>query len=111
MENRDFAYHEQCIQEEGITLVEVLVSIVLIVIMAIAGISNLVVALRTSKLTEVNHAATSLAISKVEQLASIDVLDLDAGDGGTENSVTWSDFTFTFTRVTTVTVNADNSRT
>ena len=97
--------------QEGITLMEVLVAIVLLGLMAGAAISNLIVALKTAQLTEVNFAANSLAISKVEELAAIDVDILDSSYNSTESSVSWGDLNISFTRTTTVTVNADSSRT
>ena len=96
--------------EGGFALLEALVSIGLISIFSVAVVGNLLVALRTAKITEANHAASSLASSKMEELASTDPSNLDAADSGTENDVTWGDWGFTFTRTTTVTVNADSSR-
>ncbi|MCI5066015.1 prepilin-type N-terminal cleavage/methylation domain-containing protein [bacterium] len=97
--------------EEGITLVEVLVATVLLSVMAAAAITNLTMALWTAQLTEVNFAANSLAISKVEELSAVDVDLLDASYNSTENNVQWSDLNIAFTRTTTVTVNGDSSRT
>lgn len=107
----NFSSEETLRRDEGVTLMEVLVAITLVAIMAAAGISNLMVALRTAKHTEVNYAANTLAISKVEELAAVDVSALDSSYNGTESSVSWNDLNITFTRVTTVTVNADSSRT
>lgn len=96
--------------EAGFGAIESLVSIVLMSIIAVAIIMNLVVALRTAKITEVNHAASTLAVSKMEELASIDTLNLDDSYDAVENNVAWGDFNFTFTRTTSITVNADNTR-
>lgn len=90
---------------------EVLVAIVLLAIMAAAGISNLIVALKTAKYTEVNFAANSLAISKVEEISAIDVGSLDASYNEVESEVIWSDLALTFTRTTTIQINGDDSRT
>jgi|GEM_PF-2595180 len=97
--------------ESGLSLMEILVAIVLLGIMASAGISNLIVALRTAKYTEVNFAANSLAISKVEEISAIDVSALNASYNETEPDVPWSDLNLTFTRTTTISVNDDDSRT
>lgn len=96
--------------EAGFTLVEILASFLLISVMSLAIAKNTISALRAAKFTEVNHAASSLAISKVEELTAINTADLDETFSGTENEVSWSTLNITFTRQTTVTVNPDNSR-
>jgi prepilin-type N-terminal cleavage/methylation domain-containing protein len=98
-------------EEEGFALVEVLVSITILAIISLGVTKNLVAALRTAKFTELNHAASSLAISKVEELAAVDVNSLDSSYSGTESAVSWTGLNISFTRQTTVTVNADESRT
>lgn len=97
--------------ECGITLMEVLVAIIVLAIMAAAGISNLIIALKTAKYTEVNFAANSLAISKVEEIAAIDVGNLNSNYNEVEPAVTWPDLALTFTRTTTININGDDSRT
>ncbi len=103
--------HHESMTECGITLMEVLVAIVLLAIMAAAGISNLIVALKTAKYTEVNFAANSLAISKVEEISAIDVGNLNSSYNEVEPDVTWPDLALTFTRTTTIHMNGDDSRT
>lgn len=95
---------------EGVTLIEILASLVLFGLLSMAIAGNLMVSIRTSKLTEINHAASSLATSKIEELASISVSNLDASYSGTELNVSWPGLGSTFSRVTTVAVNADDSR-
>lgn len=90
---------------------EVLVAIIVLAIMAAAGISNLIIALKTAKYTEVNFAANSLAISKVEEIAAIDVGNLNSNYNEVEPAVTWPDLALTFTRTTTININGDDSRT
>lgn len=97
-------------RESGFALVEVLVSILVMAIISLGVAKNLIGALSTAKFTEVNHAASSLAISKMEELASIDVSLLDTSYNGTESAVVWPGLSISFTRDTTVTVNADDSR-
>ncbi|MCB0360286.1 MAG: type II secretion system protein, partial [Bdellovibrionales bacterium] len=96
--------------ERGTTLIEVLVSLLIIAIMSLGVMKNSVVAMRASKLTELNHAASSLAISKIEELAAIDTQNLDATFSATETDVAWGGVETTFTRVTSVVVNANDSR-
>ena len=107
----NYQLHDESMTESGITLMEVLVAIVLLAIMASAGISNLIVALKTAKYTEVNFAANSLAISKVEEISAIDVGNLNSSYNEIEPDVTWPDLTLTFTRTTTIHMNGDDSRT
>jgi len=97
--------------ESGFSLIEIMMSILILAVISLAVSSNLIAALRTAKFTQVNHAASSLAISKVEELAAIDTLNLDASYNATETSVAWPDFNINFTRTVVVTVNADESRT
>ena len=84
------------------------------IILSIVGLSvtmNTMGSLQYAKFTEANHVASSLAISKMEELAAIDAADLDSSDNLTESSVSWPGFNFTFTRTTTITINSDSSRT
>lgn len=98
-------------QEEGFSIIEVIISIVIIAIMSLGILTNILMALRSDKLIEVNQAAYNLALSKVEQFAAIQPSQLDASDNSTENAVAVSGMNITFTRVSQITVNADNSRT
>ncbi|MDC0357211.1 type II secretion system GspH family protein [Oligoflexia bacterium] len=98
-------------KEAGFALMEVLVSIVIASLAATGVALSLSTALKVEKLTEVHLAASTLASSKIEQLASIDPLNLDATDNSTETAVTFPGLNMTFTRTVTVTVNVDDSRT
>lgn len=98
--------------ELGFSLIEVLAAMLIISVISIGVHTSTVGALYTAKKTEINHAATSLVISKVEELSAIETKDLTAADGGTESNVAWPAYTnLDFTRVTTIVVNADQSRT
>ena len=96
--------------EEGMVLLEVLAAVLLLSVISLSVAINSLNAMRTAKFTEHNHAASSLAISKMEELASIDVSNLTAANSSTESSVTFGSLNTQFSRVATVTVNADNSR-
>lgn len=98
-------------KEDGFSIIEVIVSILIIAVMSLGILSNILMALRSDKLIEVNQAAYNLALSKVEQLAAIKPSQLDASDNQSETGVTVSGMNVTFARTTQVTVNADNSRT
>lgn len=95
--------------QEGYTLIELLVGMLLIAIISMAVMRNTTGALWASKLTEVNHIASSLAISKAEELAAQEAQNI-AATATTETNLTHAGSNITFTRTTTVTVNADNSR-
>ena len=95
----------------GFSLLEVLVS------MTILGISGLAIAvtgiqsLHVQKLIEINHIANSLAISKMEEFASISTIDIVPGMSAVEPNVSWPGLQSSFSRTTLVTENADDSRT
>lgn len=96
--------------QRGVGLIEVLVSISLISILGAGLAMNTIVSYRANKIIEVGNAAHNLAIQKIEEFAGIDAVDLDDADDLTENSVVYSGLSMTFTRVTNVTVNANNTR-
>lgn len=98
-------------ERDGFALIEVLVSLTLVALLSAAITASSIAALRVAKLTELNHAASSLALSKIEELAAIDVSDLDDTFDENDDSLAWADSNMTFTRAVTVTVNGDGSRT
>jgi Tfp pilus assembly protein PilV len=97
--------------ETGSSLLEVLVSISLLAISGLAISMNSIMALKTLKFVELNHIASTLAISKLEEFASIDAADISPAMNETEPAVVWPDSLITFHRTSTVVVNADQSRT
>lgn len=97
--------------EQGFSIIEALVSILLISIMSAGIFASTRTSLRTTKLVEYNHIATSLATSKMEEIASKNVSFVTTADGGVETAVPWPGLNETFRRETTITVNADDSRT
>lgn len=97
--------------ESGLSMIEILVSLALGAIFSVAISMSTATSLRISTHTEAHHAASRLASDKLEQIASIDSLDIDATLNQTEAAVTYPGLGITFTRTTTVTTNADNSRT
>ena len=97
--------------EDGISMIEVMVSIVLIGILASGITSSLQTSLRVAKKTEVHYAASSLAASRVEDLAAIDIGDVDSSLNEVGTQVNWPGLNLDFFRTTTVTINADDSRT
>ncbi len=96
--------------ERGFSIIEILVSLLIAGVMSMGIVRSVSTALQTSKITEFNHIANSLASTKIEELATIPVPDLDSSFNATETNVSWPHFGCSFTRQTTVVVNADESR-
>lgn len=94
----------------GVTLIESLVAISIAGIASLGLMNSFVTSLRVAKLTEVNYAASTLAASKMEELAAIDVSVLSAANNATE-TLTEDGLNVSFTRTAAITVNADQSRT
>jgi Tfp pilus assembly protein PilV len=97
--------------DAGMGLLEILVAIFLIGIISLGIAANTISSTQIVKKTEINYAASNLALSKVELLAAMDTTSLTAANGSTENNLTVPGTQLTFRRVTVVTVNADGSRT
>ena len=97
--------------EEGFTILSVLVAVVLLAIISLALSRNTMSSLKIMRLTEVNNAASNLAVSKIEEIAANDAADIDNSLDQTEGSVPYPGMDITFTRTTDVTVNADETRT
>jgi type II secretion system protein I len=98
-------------KQKGFSLVEVLVSMAILAIMSLAVMKNSTGALRFSKFIESNHVASTLAISKMEEFAAINAVNLTSSLNETEDEVEWPGHNITFTRTSTIVVNSDNSRT
>jgi prepilin-type N-terminal cleavage/methylation domain-containing protein len=96
--------------EQGMTLIEVLVAILLIGIVSMAVAVNTINALSVAKKTHINYLASNLALSKVEQLAAYEASQLSALST-TETHLTTAGTDLTFKRTTTIVKNSDNSRT
>lgn len=97
--------------QSGNSVIEVLVSIVLMALLGLGVTNSAISSLRFSKYMETHHVASSLAISKMEEIGALDTTDIDDDLDVTEGTVTWPGLSFTFTRTVAVTVNGDNSRT
>lgn len=93
----------------GISLLEVLFGILIIAIVGLLLSRILSMTYYTHKKVEVAAAADLLVTNKLEELASLGVATLSDGDDLTENNLTGLGTDITFTRVTDVTVNADQS--
>ena len=90
---------------------EVIIAMVLITIVGVSMSFGVVTSLVAMKKVEMNNAASGLAISKIEELAAVEVSHLDSTYSEAESAVLVDGIDISFTRVTNVQVNADNSRT
>ena len=97
--------------EQGATLLEVLVATLLLMITGAGILANMLYSMQTSKFIEANHAASSLAADRMEQLAAVDILDLNSAYNEDNVAVTWPGLDLDFVRTTVVTTNSDGSRT
>lgn len=97
--------------EAGIAIMEVIIAMVLITIVGVSMSFGVVTSLVAMKKVEMNNAASGLAISKIEELAAVEVSHLDSTYSEAESAVLVDGIDISFTRVTNVQVNADNSRT
>lgn len=99
--------------QAGITLIEIIVSISILAIIALALESNILTTVRNHKTIQVISALNNLAIGKLEEYGAVNPQDMDSSShDSTETGLTVSYLSgFTFTRVTDVTQNADDTRT
>lgn len=97
-------------RDAGMSLIEVLVAITLLSLSGLAISNSAIHAFQSLKFVELNHVANILAISKMEEIAARDTVEIDTSLNGIESSVEWADLEITFSRSTDVTVNADGSR-
>lgn len=97
--------------EEGFSLMEILIAILIIGVIGLGINMNAISSLQLVKYTELNYIASNLALSKIEELAAQDPVNLDSSDNSVESSVSSSATEITFQRTTTIVVNGDDSRT
>jgi len=102
---------QPAVAERGMGLFEVLLALALISIGSLALAANTIGALQIAKKTTINHAASNLALSKIEELSAYDPKDIDGSFNSIENSIAVPGLNVTFKRTTVVAVNADNTRT
>ena len=104
--------NEKRLGEKGLGMVEVLFSILLVGLAAAGIASHTLTALKISSRLELNHAAHSLALSKAEQISSLNTSSISSADNSVENGLTSGGFNrITFRREVTINTNSDGSRT
>lgn len=95
--------------EAGFSIMEVMVAVVILALVGLASAKNSIMSMSTFKRSMRNSIAMQLAVEKLEELGSVNPTTLDNSDDSTEANVVEDNITFT--RVTQVTQNADESRT
>lgn len=95
-------------KQKGLSIIEAMVSVSLLSVLMLATAHGISTSFKTTKREIRDSEALQLALEKMEQLAAIDPSTLTAAESGTEALTVDS---IAFSRVTTVTVNADTSRT
>lgn len=95
--------------EAGVSLIEVLASILISSIIALGILKSAITANTTSARSIRDNIAMQLAIEKMEEFSRTDPSTLDDADDLSESGVTRD--AYSFERVTDVTVEADGTRT
>jgi len=96
-------------QDRGFLLIEVLVAVLLLSIASLSILQSTVMSYKTVIRNQRNSLAQQIALEKMEELAGENPANLGDGFDATETGLVYDDISFT--RVTEVTVNSDNSRT
>lgn len=94
---------------DGFTIVELLVSLLLMGILAAAIARGTTVSLSLSKQTRVSQLMHNLAVGRLEEISGTKASFLTAGTG-VEAEVSAPGAEFTFTRTTAITIENDNTR-
>src|SRR4051812_39628763 len=94
-------------QEQGFSLIEGLVAIVILSIVSLHVAHSTIYSYKAIRRNERNSIAAQLAALKMEQLEGITPKNLTAANGGTESIVQDG---INYTRTATIVVNADKSR-
>ena len=92
-------------------MLEIIAAMALFGLVALGITSNTMYALQINKMTEVSNTIQNLAMSKIEEFAGVNAATLDDGNDATETNVAVPGSKLTYTRITNITVNADNTRT
>jgi len=96
-------------QAAGFTIVELLVSLLLMGILAVAIAQGTTVSLTLSKQTRVSQLMHNLAVGRLEEISGTKASFLTAGTG-VEAEVSAPGTGFTFTRTTAITLESENTR-
>lgn len=94
--------------QKGFLLIEVLVAVLLLSIASLSILQSTLMSYKTVIRNQRNSLAQQIALEKMEELAAENPANLGDGFDATEAELVYD--SVPFTRVTDVTVNADNSR-
>ena len=96
--------------QQGFTLLELLITIVLIGILGMGISMSLITTMKVYESNKVDRAANTLAGSKLEQLLAIKPDLLDDSDDSSETGLSISGTNITFSRTVDITVESNGSR-
>lgn len=94
--------------EGGFSLVEVMVAILILSVISLGSAYCTIMSLKVEKRNVRNAVAQELAVQKMEELAAMNPSSLSSANSVTESNVTYKNISYT--RTTSISVNADNSR-
>ncbi len=92
-------------------MIEVLVAISLFAVVALALTQSAIFGMRFQLQAQIGNLARNLAVSKAEQLAGVQIGDLNSSYNLTEPNLIVTGHKIAFTRTTSISVNTDGSRT
>lgn len=98
-------------KEAGFGVIELLFGILIISIAGVAVMSDIVTSYQNGVRFELNYAAHALAVSKAEYFSAANIASIDSSNNSVETGLSTPGVKTTFSRTTSITVNADNSRT
>lgn len=98
--------------QEGISIVELLMSMLVVGVSLAAMNKNIMTAFDVQKSRDVSSMSSSLAYFKLEELMSFNPKSLSSSLNETETDVSYEGIeSFNFTRATTITSNSDGTKT
>lgn len=94
--------------ESGVSLIELMVTVLLLTVIGAAATASTITYLHARKRAMNDSLALQLAQERIEEFAAVDPVRFSDGDSWTEIETRLG---LAFTRVSTISLNADNSRT
>lgn len=97
--------------QAGFLMLELMVALVVLAIVGLAVTTSAYSGLRFQKQAEIGNFARNIAVSRIETLAGVPTASLSSSYNETNTSVTQTGTNVVFRRSTTITTNADGSKT